>query len=218
MLKDGQKPRGSLVARLLLSTSLIAASAAYGVWQHQTPPKSIAAAHVQPPAAKKVVVARAAPVAPPVDAAPKPVDASRPQINEAPQPLKQEEPPQAVEEAPTFIPNPSFQDAIAGAAPPDMPASGIYSDGEFTGQSIATVWGDVQVKAIVKSGVITEIITLAYPAHRRTSQEISEWAIPRLTTEAIEAQSANVDIVSQASVTSDGFLTSLQTALDQAKK
>ena len=210
MLKDGKKPRGSLVARLLLSTILIASSAAYVVWQHQPPPLSIPAAQLL--AAKRVVVARAAPVMPappPADTAAKP---DEPLKNEVPPPL------QAAEEAPTFIPNPSFQDVIAVEAPPDTQASGNYYDGEFTGAPIATVWGGVQVKAVVKSGVIADIIALAYPAHRRTSEEISNWAIPKLATEAIQLQSANVDIVSQASVTSDGFLTSLQTALDQAKK
>jgi uncharacterized protein with FMN-binding domain len=97
-------------------------------------------------------------------------------------------------------------------------APGRYSDGEFTGQSVSTLWGTVQVKAIVHDGALTDVQILQYPSHRRRSEEISTWALPILKTEAIRAQSAKVDIVSQASITAEGFEQSLASALRQATK
>jgi uncharacterized protein with FMN-binding domain len=95
---------------------------------------------------------------------------------------------------------------------------GSYADGEYTGNSADTVWGLLQVKAIVHDGAITDVQFLQYPSHRRRSAQISSWALPMLTSEAIQAQSAEVDIISQASTTSYGFRQSLSSALTQAKK
>ena len=95
---------------------------------------------------------------------------------------------------------------------------GRYADGEYTGNSANTVWGLVQVKAIVHEGAITDVQILEYPFHRRRSAQISSWAMPMLASEAIQAQSAEVDIVTQASITSYGFQQSLSSALVQAKK
>jgi uncharacterized protein with FMN-binding domain len=48
--------------------------------------------------------------------------------------------------------------------------------------------------------------------------EINGWALPILVEEAIRAQSAKVDVVSQASFTSYGFHDSLESALKKAKR
>ena len=93
-----------------------------------------------------------------------------------------------------------------------------YGDGEFVGKSAGTIWGDVQVKALIHDGSITDVQFLQYPSHRRRSALISGWAMPILRSEAIRAQSAGVDMVSQASITAEGFQKSLASALIQATK
>jgi uncharacterized protein with FMN-binding domain len=74
----------------------------------------------------------------------------------------------------------------------------------------------VQVQAKVQNGKITAVQFLQYPTDRRTSQQINAIAVPYLQQEAIQAQSANVDIVSGATLTSEGFQMSLQSALANA--
>ena len=108
---------------------------------------------------------------------------------------------------------------VSGAAPSNA-AQGTanYTDGEFIGKPADTVWGEVQVKALIHNGAITDVQFLQYPSHRRRSAAISEWALPILRSEAIRAQDAQVDIVSQASMTAEGFQQSLESALRQATK
>ncbi|MCX5150786.1 FMN-binding protein [Streptomyces sp. NBC_00320] len=88
--------------------------------------------------------------------------------------------------------------------------------GTFTGDPIDTRYGTVQVAATLSQGKITSITVLQAPDRGGRDQEISSYALPRLTQEAIGAQSAHIDAVSGASYTSQGYIESLQSALDQA--
>ncbi len=92
-----------------------------------------------------------------------------------------------------------------------------YKDGSYTGNSVDAYYGNVQVEAIIKNGLITDVQFLDYPKDRATSLQISEMSIPVLKTEAIKTQSANVNIVSGATQTSEGFIRSLASALALAK-
>jgi uncharacterized protein with FMN-binding domain len=94
-------------------------------------------------------------------------------------------------------------------------ASG-YKDGTFTGPAIDVNYGLVQVQATVQNGKIAAVQFLQYPSDRRTSQQINAFAMPNLQQEAIQAQSANVNIISGATLTSEGFAMSLQSALANA--
>ena len=58
---------------------------------------------------------------------------------------------------------------------------------------------------------------LEYPNERNRSIEINNYADPQLTSEAIQAQSANVDVISGATDSSEAFIQSLSNALSQAK-
>lgn len=100
---------------------------------------------------------------------------------------------------------------------PIKTTTGLYRDGEYTGNSADAYYGFVQVKAIIQGGKISDVQFLSYPNDRRTSIEINTQAMPYLITEAIRAQSANVDTVSGASETSGAFRKSLASALAQAK-
>ncbi len=106
--------------------------------------------------------------------------------------------------------------------PTDVPAvpvvaNGQYKDGQYTGTSANAYYGEVQVKAIIQGGKITDVQFLSWPSDRRTSQRINAQAMPYLTTEAVQAQSAQVDIISGATLTSEAFIASLQSSLDSAK-
>lgn len=113
-------------------------------------------------------------------------------------------------------PPPSNQNPLQFLQPPAA-NSGQYKNGQFTGDVTDAYYGNVQVKAIISGGKITDVQFLQYPNDRRTSVEINSQAIPYLQQEAIQAQNANVDIVSGATQTSRAFKGSLQSALDQAK-
>lgn len=95
--------------------------------------------------------------------------------------------------------------------------SGIYKDGAYTGNVADAYYGNVQVKAVISNGKITDVIFLDYPHDRNTSVKINTQAMPYLKSEAIAAQSASVDVVSGASATSGAFNESLASALAQAK-
>jgi uncharacterized protein with FMN-binding domain len=85
-----------------------------------------------------------------------------------------------------------------------------------TGDTAQTRWGPVQVQITVTGGKITDVTPVQYPNGNGRDQEINSYALPVLAQEALAAQSANIDHVSGATVTSDGYVQSLQSAIDQA--
>ncbi|NES12288.1 MULTISPECIES: FMN-binding protein [Micromonospora] len=93
------------------------------------------------------------------------------------------------------------------------PSSG---SGTATGSVARTRWGPVQVKITVVNGKITDVSTVQVPDGNRRDQEINDYAVPILRQEALVAQSARIDTVSGATVTSDGYRESLQSAIDAA--
>jgi uncharacterized protein with FMN-binding domain len=85
------------------------------------------------------------------------------------------------------------------------------------GSVISTRFGDVQVSVTVEGGSkITDVQALQYPSRDRRSQSINSRAIPALRQEVLAAQSANIDVVSGATITSGAYEQSLQAALDSA--
>ena len=96
-------------------------------------------------------------------------------------------------------------------------AQGQYKDGSYTGPEVDALYGLVQVKTVIRNGKIADVQFLEYPSDRRTSVRINSYAVPYLQQEAIQAQSANVDIITGATLTSEAFIMSLQSALANAK-
>ena len=94
--------------------------------------------------------------------------------------------------------------------------SGSSGSSEVTGSVANTQWGPVQVQLTVAGGAISKVTVLQYPSGNGKDQEINDYALPILTKETVDAQSAQIDMVSGATVTSNGYLESLQSALDQA--
>ncbi|MFF3887757.1 FMN-binding protein [Streptomyces sp. NPDC001914] len=85
-----------------------------------------------------------------------------------------------------------------------------------TGDAVQTRWGPVQVRVTVRDGKITESTAVVYPSDNPRDQEINSYALPMLARETLAAQSAQIDSVSGATYTSDGYKQSLQSALDSA--
>ena len=90
------------------------------------------------------------------------------------------------------------------------------SSSTVTGDVAQTRWGPVQVELTVKAGSVTEVRVLQYPTGNSTDEQINSYALPVLIQETLDSQSASIDMVSGATVTSVGYQQSLQSALDQA--
>ena len=113
--------------------------------------------------------------------------------------------------------------AASGAA--SAPASGASAASgggtagarTVTGAAASTIYGPVQVQITVKDGHVTTARAVEYPKAFQQDQQINAFAIPELNREAVTADSARIDMVSGATYTSQGYISSLQSALDQAK-
>lgn len=96
-------------------------------------------------------------------------------------------------------------------------SSQLYKDGIYTGTTEDAYYGNIQVQVTIVRGKITDVSFLQYPNDNNTSRFINTQAMPLLKSEAIQAQSGTVDIVSGASDSSQAFQRSLSTALQQAQ-
>jgi len=130
----------------------------------------------------------------------------------------------------------SVPSAAAGAAAPgivpdrpdpsgaaDRPAPQVSSRRPGSAKTVTangtvaqTRWGPVQVQVTITGGKITEVRVLQRPSGNDQDDEINAYALPQLRAEVLSAQSASIDTVSGATVTSGGYLESLQAALDAA--
>jgi uncharacterized protein with FMN-binding domain len=116
--------------------------------------------------------------------------------------------------------------APAPASAPSFPTAPVIrvaastsslSDGTYTGPVVDAYYGLMQIEAVVKNGRLSTIHVLQWPNDRRTSVAINRQALPMLRDEVIQAQSANVDIISGATLSSEAFIQSLGAALDKAR-
>jgi len=96
------------------------------------------------------------------------------------------------------------------------PATSKSNAATYTGDSADTRWGPVQVQITVQGGKITASQAVQYPQNNGRDAQINGFALPILNQEVVQQQSASIDTVSGATVTSDGYLQSLQSAIDQA--
>jgi uncharacterized protein with FMN-binding domain len=86
----------------------------------------------------------------------------------------------------------------------------------YTGSVAQTRWGPVQVRITVTDGKITDVTVPQYPNGNGKDQQINSYALPVLTQDTLTNQNADIDMICGATVTSDGYVESLQSALDQA--
>ncbi|WP_431960522.1 FMN-binding protein [Actinacidiphila sp. bgisy160] len=123
-------------------------------------------------------------------------------------------------------PSPAGPDPSVPVAPADGGGSeGARATGKrggaparktVTGDVAQTSYGPVQVRITVEGGRIVSAAAVQAPAGTPTSDQLTATAVPELSRAAVTAQSAQIDTVSGASFTSDGYRKSLQSALDKA--
>jgi len=104
--------------------------------------------------------------------------------------------------------------ASSGTSSGSGSATGVHT---VTGGTVQTQWGPVQLKVTFDGTRITAVDVLQQPNGTPRDEEINAQALPILTQETLAAQSARIDAVSGATYTSQGYIGSLQSALDAAK-
>lgn len=114
------------------------------------------------------------------------------------------------------LPASSSAPPVPGGSATTTPAAAAGASKTYLGQAIQTRYGVVQVQVTVTGTKITNASFAQLTAYDGRSQEINSQAAPILLQETLSAQSAQIDTVSGASYTSDGYVQSLQSALDQA--
>ncbi|HWI33199.1 MAG TPA: FMN-binding protein [Lapillicoccus sp.] len=106
------------------------------------------------------------------------------------------------------------QAAVSDPEPVDTTPT--LDPGRFDGDAIVTRFGVVQVRITVHDGRMTSVEALQVPNRDRHDYLINERAVPILNAEAVRTQSADVDLVSGATLTSHAYAESLQSAIDKA--
>ncbi|MCU1414738.1 MAG: FMN-binding domain protein [Microbacteriaceae bacterium] len=91
------------------------------------------------------------------------------------------------------------------------------TDGTYTGTSVQTQFGDVEVQIVVSGGRITDATTPVLTGNEGRSEQINNQAAPILRSELLASQSTSIQSVSGATYTSNAYITSLQAAFDRAK-
>lgn len=110
----------------------------------------------------------------------------------------------------------SSSSSSSGSSTKSSSGSSSSGSGTYTGDAVQTRWGLVQVEITVQNGKITKAEAVQYPQENHKDVEINSFAVPTLNAAVVQAQSANIDSISGATVTSQGYIASLQSALDQA--
>jgi uncharacterized protein with FMN-binding domain len=209
--------RGQGSANDLLGPALQPAPQAQGTPRRQTSPSvalpratassPAAASLANPPTREQVKVASFPPNPAPVDALPL---TPRPTVAPASRLLPMVDVPM-----PRLRPENAIQPKVTRAAM-TVASKGSYADGSYTGPETDAYYGPMRIQATIQGGRLVSIKVLEYPSDRRTSVAINRQALPMLRDEVIAAQSAQVDIISGATLTSRAFIESLDAALGQA--
>jgi uncharacterized protein with FMN-binding domain len=112
-------------------------------------------------------------------------------------------------------PGPAAGPPPEASAPTPATTRPPLTDGTATGPLIQTFYGPVRIRVTVVAGTLTEVTEVTLPSEHLHSRWIAANLVPQLRQRVLTAQSADVDVVSGATYTGQGYLTSLQGALDQ---
>jgi uncharacterized protein with FMN-binding domain len=109
-------------------------------------------------------------------------------------------------------------DGTAATAPStsSSPSSSSSASKTVTGDAIDTRYGPVQVRITVRNGKVVSATAVEYPTQDPRDAQINAYAIPVLQQESVGVSDSNIDMVSGATFTSEGYAQSLQSALDKA--
>ncbi len=159
------------------------------------------------PAPPRVSATPATP-APSHSASPSPSRSAAKKATPKPSPAKAT-PPATHSAAPVVTPTPAAHPTTPAPTKSTAPAG---PSGTFTGAAENTQYGEVQVQITVSDGKITN----ANGSLPQGGDSIAQNALPQLNQEVLTAQSANIQAVSGATYTSQGYIGSLQQAVNQA--
>ncbi len=118
--------------------------------------------------------------------------------------------------SPSPSPSASAASATPAVSPSPSPSTSTALNGTLTGSDFPNRFGDVQVRVVISNGRITDVQAVQLPSDRAESAYISQQVGPWLRSEALQAQSANIDVISGATYTSQSYMQSLESALQQA--
>ncbi|MER7273459.1 FMN-binding protein [Dactylosporangium sp. NPDC000244] len=124
--------------------------------------------------------------------------------------------------APEARPQPAAEPSPSPTEPTKAPLVGIVdlsrmTEGEHLGAVVPNHFGPVQVRITVHDGRMVDVAAVQLPTAAARGIEIGQRAAPRLREQALQRQSADLDTVSGATYTSDGYRRSLQSAIDAAR-
>ena len=115
---------------------------------------------------------------------------------------------------------PAAVSSSGGSAETSSSSSGDSSSSNtaktYVGAAAQTRYGPVQVQITVENGKLTDVNAVEYPHDNSRDEQINAYAIPALNQEARQMGNGNIDMISGATYTSRGYMSSLQSALDQA--
>lgn len=115
---------------------------------------------------------------------------------------------------PSYSPSPATSKGRPKTASPGR--TGRAAPATVAGNVVQTIYGPVQVTIRVTDHKITAASVPVYPNGSPHDQQISSYALPQLIQETVAADSANINAVSGATYTSQGYISSLQSAIDKA--
>jgi uncharacterized protein with FMN-binding domain len=210
--------------KFLYSVIIIGSFAFYAIFQNKlgSNPNSLAAVSVVSPSSSTLSVSNPPTQTPISNEPPQNSANNTPTPTQVPQtPVPTPAPVQATPQ-PTPVktvpkPTPVYTAPPQPTPTPPPAPKGQYTDGQYTGSVADAYYGNIQVEVTISGGKLTDVSFLQYPSDRSYSRYVNGQAMPYLKAEAIAAQSANVDIVSGATDSSQAFQQSLASALAQAK-
>ena len=123
--------------------------------------------------------------------------------------------PSATTPSATATPTPSATASASASAPEATATPAAPATRTIDGDVVNTRFGPVQVQITLSGSTITAVKDLQYPNGSGRDIEINDQALPILDQEVLQSQSANIDTVSGATYTSEGYIQSLQSALDK---
>jgi uncharacterized protein with FMN-binding domain len=106
--------------------------------------------------------------------------------------------------------------STAGSTSSGSSSSSKATSGTYRGSAVETRFGTVQVQATIANGRLTQVTAVQLPDNDPRSSSISQGAEPSLKQEVLAKQGAKIDVISGATYTSNGYMASLQSALDKA--
>jgi uncharacterized protein with FMN-binding domain len=166
-------------------------------------------------AADALAAAQAAPE-PGASGAPAGPSAPPPSASAAPPAAGATAPPSAAEPPPAGSPSRPAVTTTSAPPPAAPPPPAPGGQRTVTGDSVYTEFGYVTVAVTLSGSRIVDVVAVELPSEHSRSVTINDRAAPILRQRALSVQSAQIDTVSGATYTSEGYRESLQSALDKA--